>query len=79
MAQKERLMSALAANPPQSLAGIEILSANCTDGCKLYLSGGWVMFRSSGTEPIVRIYAEADRKERLADILTKAVNYAKNA
>ena len=30
------------------------------DGCKVYLQGGWVIVRFSGTEPRVRIFAEAD-------------------
>ena len=30
------------------------------DGCKVYLEGGWVIVRFSGTEPRVRIFAEAD-------------------
>lgn len=79
MAQKERLMNALVNNPPDTLDGLEVVSANCTDGCKLYLNDGWVMFRASGTEPIVRIYAEANGQERLKEILGKAVRYAKNA
>lgn len=30
-----------------------------TDGIKLFVEDGWVLIRSSGTEPIVRIYVEA--------------------
>ena len=30
------------------------------DGCKVYLKGGWVIVRFSGTEPRVRIFAEHD-------------------
>lgn len=30
------------------------------DGCKVYLEGGWVILRFSGTEPRVRIFAEAE-------------------
>ncbi|UCH56835.1 MAG: phosphoglucosamine mutase [Candidatus Bathyarchaeota archaeon] len=36
------------------------------DGVKLsYPDGSWVLFRPSGTEPIFRIYAEADSPERV--------------
>jgi phosphomannomutase len=79
MDKKERLMKALADNPPSKLNGLDIVSSNLSDGCKLYLSDGWVMFRASGTEPIVRIYAEANGLIRLRDILDKAVDYANNA
>jgi len=77
--RKERLMAGLAGSPITELDGLKVLSANCTDGCKLYLESGWVMFRASGTEPIVRIYAEASSQEILAQVLTKAVNYANKA
>ncbi|MCI4349629.1 MAG: hypothetical protein L3J93_05385, partial [Thermoplasmata archaeon] len=29
------------------------------DGIKVYRSGGWILVRPSGTEPIVRVFAEA--------------------
>ncbi|MCL5801936.1 MAG: phosphoglucomutase/phosphomannomutase family protein, partial [Gammaproteobacteria bacterium] len=58
--KKERLMQALADNLHPALDGLEIISSNLADGCKLYLADGWVMFRASGTEPVVRIYAEAN-------------------
>ncbi len=79
MDQKVRLMAALTDNPPSNLNGLEIVSRDLSDGCKLYLPDGWVMFRASGTEPIVRIYAEAHQSARLRDILNKAVDYAQKA
>ena len=78
MDQKVRLMSGLAGNPPRMLDGLEILSGNLLDGCKLYLADGWVMFRASGTEPIVRIYVEANDPKRVREILDTAVRYANN-
>jgi phosphomannomutase len=77
--RKGRLMSMLADSPPKELDGLKVSSVNCTDGCKLYLDNGWVMFRASGTEPIVRVYAEAAGQGMLAEILEKAVNYANHA
>jgi len=77
--KKERLMKALADNPPSKLNGLDIVSSDLSDGCKLYLSDGWVMLRASGTEPIVRIYAEANEPNRLHAILKKTVDYANNA
>ena len=46
------------------------------DGCKVYLDGGWVITRFSGTEPRVRIFAEADtlsRAKALVGIMARAV------
>ncbi|MEO9309659.1 MAG: hypothetical protein ABI337_05130, partial [Nitrososphaera sp.] len=31
----------------------------------------WVMVRPSGTEPIARIYAEADSQEKLEELMKK--------
>src|SRR5205085_8003985 len=42
------------------------------DGMKYYLkNGGWMMLRASGTEPLLRIYAEGNSKEETADILSE--------
>ena len=42
------------------------------DGMKYHLdNGGWVMLRASGTEPLLRIYAEGNSKEETADILAE--------
>ncbi len=40
------------------------------DGVKYHLdNGGWMMLRASGTEPVLRIYAEGSDKEEALDIL----------
>ncbi len=38
---------------------------NTEDGVKIIFEGGWVHVRPSGTEPIVRLYAEAKNKNKL--------------
>ena len=51
----ERLRSA----PPASVAGQTVTGVETLDGVKLLLGGrGWILHRLSGTEPIIRIYAE---------------------
>jgi phosphomannomutase len=41
------------------------------DGIKYHLDhGGWIMLRASGTEPLLRVYAEGNSKEETLDILT---------
>lgn len=47
----------------------EGLKTDTTDGVKIEGEGGWVLVRPSGTEPIIRIYAQSKRQhqaERLA-------------
>jgi len=40
------------------------------DGIKYHLdNGGWIMLRASGTEPLLRVYAEGNSKDETADIL----------
>ncbi|HEY9176441.1 MAG TPA: phosphoglucomutase/phosphomannomutase family protein [Flavipsychrobacter sp.] len=42
------------------------------DGVKYHLdNGGWVMLRASGTEPLLRVYAEGNSKEETNDILAE--------
>lgn len=58
--QRLRLAQALQTSEhPQQLAGVSVTGVSLLDGVKFLLSnGGWVLVRLSGTEPLVRIYAE---------------------
>lgn len=73
---KANLMAMLAARPPQMIGSCHVLSSQITDGCKLELDHGWVIFRASGTEPLVRVYAEVDNNELLEHVLAEAQQYA---
>ena len=69
--QRERIAAALAGSSPTALGGIEVVSEDRRDGVRLDLSdGGWAVVRMSGTEPLVRIYAEASSVE-LRDAVLK--------
>ncbi|KAF6243505.1 phosphoglucosamine mutase [Nitrosopumilus sp. b1] len=47
-------------------------SADTTEGIKINVdSKNWIMVRPSGTEPIVRIYAEASSQEKLDELMSK--------
>ena len=46
------------------------------DGCKLYLQGGWVILRFSGTEPRVRIFAEAETLPMAQTLAEKMAHFA---
>lgn len=65
MAEKEALLSSLKLNPPAELGGVPVETVKDIDGVKLILADGdWVLFRPSGTEPLVRIYVESSDPER---------------
>jgi phosphomannomutase len=60
---KRHLLVDLRAQAPAELAGqpvVRILPLDTGDGFKFWLSdGSWLLVRTSGTEPLVRVYTEA--------------------
>jgi phosphomannomutase/phosphoglucomutase len=44
-----------------------------TDGVKIWHEDGWLLIRPSGTEPIIRIFAEAKTKERAEELMNEGV------
>ena len=53
----------------------EFPNADTTDGIKIIIdSKNWVMIRPSGTEPIIRIYAESENQEKLEKLMSKYLN-----
>jgi phosphomannomutase len=56
--------------PPQELAGEQVVRRRDDDGFKFYLKdGSWALVRFSGTEPLIRVYSEAPTPERVAELL----------
>ena len=56
---------------PEKLAGTKVRETITIDGNKFILAdGSWLLFRKSGTEPVVRLYGEASSPERLAEVMT---------
>ena len=55
------------------LGGHAVLATETIDGYKFRIDGGWLLIRASGTEPILRFYAEADSERKVADLLKAAV------
>ena len=49
--------------------GRKVEKISFMDGCKVYLEGGWVIVRFSGTEPRVRIFAEAETEKAARDLV----------
>ncbi|MEO8273715.1 MAG: phosphoglucomutase/phosphomannomutase family protein [Chloroflexota bacterium] len=60
---KRRLLEELIATPPTSLAGRPVTrtqALDTKDGFKFFVDdGSWLLIRTSGTEPLVRVYTEA--------------------
>lgn len=54
----------------KAFGDFEIQRVEDTDGYKFFFSDSeWVMIRPSGTEPVLRTYAEAETKEKAAKLL----------
>jgi phosphomannomutase len=72
---KEAVMHTLK-DPPQHFADRTVESVETRDGIKLNLSGqAWIMFRASGTEPLLRIYCEAADQASVQKLLVGAQEF----
>ena len=57
---KADMVARLTDDVPQSLGGQEVVEVKTTDGVKYLLADdSWLLIRPSGTEPVLRVYAEA--------------------
>lgn len=68
--KKEHIINTARANGYSVFGKYEFEKTEAIDGMKYYLNnGGWMMLRASGTEPLLRIYAEGNSREETLDIL----------
>lgn len=64
------------AQEPTNIGGRKIESINRMDGVKfLFGNNAWMLMRPSGTEPMVRIYAESESRQELEEILEQGRKY----
>ena len=74
---RARLHEKLQADPPADFFGRRIREVNRTDGLKLlFEDDSWVLLRLSGTEPLVRCYAEATSEADLEVLLEQGRRFA---
>ena len=60
----------IAAAPPVTLGGRRVAHVDTRDGVRFVLEdGGWALVRFSGTEPLLRLYAEAESPEQVRELL----------
>ena len=68
--RKTAVLDELDGSIPDSVAGTAVESVGTADGFKLSLEdGSWLLVRPSGTEPKLRVYAEAGDRERVEELL----------
>lgn len=64
------LLDRLRAHPPDRLGRSPVAEIKTFDGVKLIAkNGSWLMLRGSGTEPVLRIYAEASSEAQVEKLL----------
>lgn len=57
-------------HPPREIEGLKVVQVVKTDGVKLIFEGNrWLLVRSSGTEPVARMYAEAGSPKELKSLV----------
>ena len=54
------------------IAGMKIISTDAREGRRFRVNNGWLIVRFSGTEPLVRIYAEADTPDKVDALIDGA-------
>jgi len=74
----QRLLETLKQSPPATFAGLKVVSVETSDGTKLlFADDSWILFRQSGTEPMLRIYAEAAGVPRMQNLLREGEQLAR--
>jgi alpha-D-glucose phosphate-specific phosphoglucomutase len=68
--QRDTINSHIRSNPPKTLDGIEVIKKDFFDGFRFILADtSWLLIRFSGTEPLLRIYAESNSPSRVERLL----------
>jgi phosphomannomutase len=72
------LVARLASRPPNKVAGHAVRGVETLDGTKLlFADESWLLFRQSGTEPALRVYAEATSKAKAKALLDEGEQLAR--
>ena len=62
--------------PPATFAGRRVQEIGKLDGVKVFLEkDSWILFRQSGTEPLLRVYCEAPTEQAVAEIISSGLKF----
>ncbi len=76
--ERAKKLKALIQNPPSKLGRRKVVSTETIDGLKLdFEEDRWIVLRSSGTQPIIRCYAEAETRDEVESLLKKGLEAVK--
>jgi phosphomannomutase len=67
---KEAMSRSLVEDAPAEIGGMKVASISTVDGVKYMIAdGSWLLIRPSGTEPVLRVYAEGRTQQMVQDLL----------
>jgi len=70
IAKHQTILHRLSSNSPDTIAGTKVTKVDTTEGFRFFLGDeSWLLIRFSGTEPLIRIYSEAESLERAKELL----------
>jgi phosphomannomutase len=73
----QKLVDDLRHNTPDNFAGHKVVNVATLDGTKLIFDDeSWILFRQSGTEPVLRIYCEATSIEKMTEMMDEGERLA---
>ena len=83
---KQNAIQRARAEGTQTLGRYRVLKKEYMDGVKFFLDAptnengadAWVLFRASGTEPLLRLYTEASSKELVSELLSVGESFVRN-
>jgi alpha-D-glucose phosphate-specific phosphoglucomutase len=83
---KQNAIQRARAESTQTLGRHRLIKKEHMDGVKFFLDAptngngaeAWVLFRASGTEPLLRLYAEASSPELVRELLTAGESFVRN-
>lgn len=70
--RQTRVLNLLKKSPPSQLNGHRVLGVQTLDGVRFDMDQAWLMVRASGTEPLLRLYAEAPSVREVQALLKTA-------
>jgi phosphomannomutase len=84
---KQAAIQRARADTTQSLSRYRVVKKDYLDGVKFFLDAttngngaeAWVLFRASGTEPLLRLYSEASSPELVSEILASGEDFVRNS
>ncbi|MFC2006044.1 phosphoglucomutase/phosphomannomutase family protein [Chloroflexota bacterium] len=70
--QRQAIADHIEHNPPGEIDGVKVTKFETADGFRFILADtAWLLIRFSGTEPLLRIYAESNTPDRVKKLLER--------